>query len=331
MNQRYSQVSAVPLSLGVFLAHDNYDHNPDPLHMSATTIIKPLRQIVLAARVPESDAVVDLASMMASRLGTAIHSGIEHAWINHYQTAMASLGFPQHVINLVRINPTADEVAANPDIIPVYMEQRLTKKVGKWTISGKFDFIGQGRLEDFKNTSAFVVMNHTNDEKFAKQGSIYRWMGPHLITQDHMAIQFIIRDWAAARARAEQNYPQRAFVERILSLEPAGDIQIYVERKLALIERYWDAPESEVPPCSDDELQRSEAVFKYYANPDNAAKGGRSTKNFNDKPTAMAHLASAGKGVVKEVPGQVTACRFCNAFAACTQKDALVAAGDLTL
>jgi hypothetical protein len=36
-------------------------------------------------------------------------------------------------------------------------------------------------------------------------------------------------------------------------------------------------------------------------------------------------------GLVKEVPGQVTACKYCPAFSICSQKDALIAAGDLIL
>lgn len=333
MIQRYSNVSAVPLSIGVFLATDHYDHNNDPLTISATSIIKPLRQIVLGARVPETDGVVELASMMASRIGTAIHSGIELAWAddNLRNSALESLGIPARVRALVRINPTADEVKGNPDIIPVYMEQRLSKKVGKWTVSGKFDFVGQGRLEDFKSTSAYVVQKGINDEKFTMQGSIYRWMGPDIITNPNMAIQFIIKDWSRAQASQNPTYPQAAHVERILTLKPVEEIQQYVERKLTLIEKYWDAPEDEVPQCSEDELIRSDAVFKYYSDPAKANAGGRSTKNFDDKQLAYTHLAQAGKGVVKEVPGQVTACRFCPAFPVCTQKDALVAAGDLIL
>ena len=48
--RKYLNNSNVPLSLAVFLATDNYDHESDTI--SATTLIKPLRQIILAARVP---------------------------------------------------------------------------------------------------------------------------------------------------------------------------------------------------------------------------------------------------------------------------------------
>ena len=329
MNQKYSQTASVPLSLAVFLATDHYDHNPDPYTISATTMIKPVRQIILGARVSYDDAVVDLSSMLPNRIGTAIHTGIETAWMTNYQGAMRTLGIPQKVIDLVRINPTMEELSANLNIIPVYMEQRLTKQVGKWTISGKFDFIGQGRLEDFKNTTAYVVQRHTNDDKFTWQGSLYRWMGPNIITKDHMAIQFLITDWKPAMAKQDPSYPQQRLIERILPLKTPEEVQGYVERKLNLIERFWDAPEDQIPQCSEEDLQRSDPVYKYYANGD--VNSARSSKNFDSKDEAYVHLSKAGKGAIKDVPGMVTACRFCKAFPVCTQKDALVAAGQLVL
>ena len=36
-------------------------------------------------------------------------------------------------------------------------------------------------------------------------------------------------------------------------------------------------------------------------------------------------------GIVVEKPGLVMACKYCSAFSACSQKDDLVASGDLTI
>ena len=38
-----------------------------------------------------------------------------------------------------------------------------------------------------------------------------------------------------------------------------------------------------------------------------------------------------GENIVKEIKGGVVACRYCNAFDLCTQKDAYLASGELTL
>lgn len=324
---RYSNVSSVPLSLAVFLATDHYDHNDDPNTISATTLIKPVRQIVLSARVPETENVVDLTSMVSSRMGTAIHDGIERAWKEHHATALSALGLPKRVISQIRINPKPEEL--QDGIIPIYMEQRSSRKVEKYTISGKYDFVGDGRLEDFKSTSVYTAINHTNDEKYSWQGSIYRWLNPKIITQDEMAIQFIFTDWSAAKARADANYPQKRIQQRIIPLKSYQETDAYVLRKIRDIERYWHADEKDIPLCTDEDLWRTTPEFKYYKNP---TKMTRSTKNFETYQEAHQRFMEDGQvGVVVEKPGKVTACKYCAAFSVCTQKDTLVASGDLEI
>lgn len=322
---KYSNISSVPLSMAVFLATDHYDH--DDATISVTTLIKPLRQVILGARIPVGDASVELVQMTASRMGTAIHDGIERAWLNHYRTAMTALGYPNKVIDRIIINPAPGEL--RDDHIPIYLERRSKKQVGKHLVSGKFDFVGEGRLEDFKSTSVYSYISNCNDDKHALQGSIYRWLNQDIITQDDMAIQYIFTDWSAARARSEANYPPQRIHQRILPLKSVSETQAYVEAKLAQIDQFWEAPEGQLPLCSDEDLWRSDPVFKYYKNPEKTA---RSTKNFDNVHDARLKLIEDGNvGIVKEVPGQVTACKYCNAFSICSQKDTLIANGDLIL
>lgn len=324
---KYANTSAVPLSLAIFLATDNYDHNPDTNTISATALIKPVRQIVLGARVPEDMSPVDLVNMVPSRMGTAIHDAIERSWKDNYKNAMEALGYPKRVIEKIRINPKPEELTDGE--IPVYMEQREQKQVGKFMITGKYDFIGDGRVEDFKSTSTYTAMNNTNDEKYIWQGSIYRWLNPVIITKDEMAIQFIFTDWSKAKAMQDQKYPQQRIQQRILPLKSIQETDAFVKRKLGQIEQYWDAPEDQIPLCTDADLWRSEPVFKYYKNPE---KRARSTKNFDNRHDATLRMIEDGNvGVVVEQPGQVTACKYCPAFAVCSQKDALIASGDLVL
>lgn len=322
----YANVSSVPLSMAVFLATDSYDHVDEPNYISATSLLKPLRQLILAARVPKDESPVDLSNMIASRMGSAIHDAIERAWKDNYKTALETLGYPAGVIKKIRINPPQENQEAG--IIPIYLEQRAYKKVGKWTIGGKYDFIGDGRVEDFKSTSVYTYINKTNDDKYIWQGSLYRWLNPKLVTRDEMAIQYIFTDWQGAKAKTDPNYPPKRIHQKLLKLKSVAETEAFVRRKLALIEQYWDAPEDQIPECTDEDLWRSEPVFKYYANP---AKTARSTKNFDNKQDAYTYMAQAGKGVVIEKPGQVTGCKYCPAFALCSQKDRLIASGDLLM
>jgi hypothetical protein len=324
---KYGNPSAIPLSLGVFLATDTYDYDGTPNTISATTLLKPLRQIILSARVPQEDVTVDIAAMVNSRMGSAIHDAIERAWVNNYQKAMADLGIPKRVIERVRVNPKPEELTE--DTIAVYLEQRQTKQVGNWRVSGKFDFVGDGRVEDFKSTSAFTAMNGTNDDKYIWQGSIYRWLNPSIITKDEIAIQWIFTDWSKAKAMADPKYPQTRTVQKMFPLKSVQETDAFVRRKLEQIDRHFNDDEADLPPCTDEDLWRSDPVFKYYKNPDKTA---RSTKNFESLHDARLRLIEDGSvGVIKEVPGQVTACKYCPAFSICTQKDALIASGDLVL
>jgi hypothetical protein len=321
----YANTSAVPLSLAVFLATDGYDH--DSSTISATALMKPLRQIILGNRMPEGDASVDLIQMVPSRMGSAIHDGIERAWLHNHAVALKSLGYPDKVIDRVLINPEPEDLYE--DCIPIYMEQRAHKQVGKYVVSGKFDFVGDGRVEDFKSTGVFTAINHTNDDKHTLQLSLYRWLNPEIITKDDGVIQFIFTDWSSARARTEAKYPPQRIQQRILPLKSVAETERYVINKLALIDKHELTPEADLPLCTDEDLWRSAPVFKYYKNPEKLA---RSTKNFDTKPEAYIRMAEeGGKGIVLEKPGQVMACKYCNAFALCSQKDDLVAAGDLVL
>jgi hypothetical protein len=327
MSARFANVSEVPLALAVFLASDYYDYSDDPTEISATTLLKPLRQIILATRVPPGDGLVNLADMMNNRMGAAIHDGIEKAWVTNYAKAMQAIGLPQRVIDRVRINPKREELTE--DILPIYLEQRLKRKIGKWTVTGKFDFVGEGKVQDFKSTSTFTYKKQVNADKYTQQGSIYRWLDPKLITQDEMDIHYIFTDWKPAMAKTDPAYPPKRFHKQSFPLMSLQETENFIRRKLELIEQFWDAPEDDIPLCDDDELWRSEPVFKYYKNP---AKTARSTKNFDTRAEAMIRMAEDGNvGIVKEVPGQVTACKYCPAFAACSQKDQLVASGDLIL
>ena len=325
----YANVSEVPLALAVFLATDHYDHDSDPFTVSATTLLKPLRQIILPNRIPPGEGLVNLADMMNSRMGTAIHDGIEKAWMGNYRQAMEAIGLPQRVIDRVVINPSDELLNSTTDLIPIYLEQRLSRQLGKWKITGKFDFIGEGKVQDFKSTSTFTYKKQTGADKYTQQGSIYRWLDPVKIHQDRMDIHYIFTDWKGAMAKTDPSYPPKRFHTQSFDLLSLNETEAFIRKKLALIEQYWDAPEEEIPQCDDDELWRSEPQFKYYKNPEKTA---RSTKNFDTMQDAMIRLHEDGNvGIVKEVPGQVTACKYCPAFIACTQKDKLVAAGDLIL
>jgi hypothetical protein len=167
---RYSNQMNIPLPLAVFLATDDYDY--DPTAISATALMKPIRQLILTKRVNPEDNPIDISGLVSSRMGSAIHAAIEKAWLTP-KNALKALGLPEKIANNIVINPSKEMLEFNPDAIPVYMEQRAYRQVGKHKVSGKFDFVAEGRVQDFKSTSVYSYLNQTNVAKYALQGSIY--------------------------------------------------------------------------------------------------------------------------------------------------------------
>jgi hypothetical protein len=328
MTTRFTNVSEVPLALAVFLASDNYDYDDTPNTISATTLLKPLRQIILPSRMPPGEGLVSLPDMLSNRMGAAIHDAIERAWKTNHKGAMEALGFPKKVIERVVVNPEEGKVYDGE--IPIYLEQRLKRKLGKWTVTGKFDFVGEGRVQDFKTASVWSYMNQVNASKQTLQGSIYRWLDPQLITEDEMDIIHIFMDWKQGMVKTDPAYPPQRFKKQTFPLISVQETQQLIEKKVGLIDQHWDTPEDQLPLCDDEDLWRSEPIHKYYKS-GNTSKS-RSTKNFDNLHDARLRLIEDGStGSIKTVPGTVTACKFCPAFAICTQKDQLIAAGELLM
>lgn len=325
--QQVTNNSNLPLSIAVWLAHDDYDHDSRENHISATSLLKPLKQLILSNRV-DNEAKDDIVGLIPSAMGSSIHNGIEAAWVGSYAKNLEKLGYPKRVIERIRVNPSSEDLKADPDIIPIYLEVRSEKEIDGFIISGKFDFIGDGRLEDFKTTSVYTFMKGTKDEDYINQGSIYRWLNPDKVTRDDMAIQFIFTDWQGSRTR-EPNYPNMRTVEKKFMLNSYQATEAFVRKQLATIKKYWDKPESEIPECNDDDLWRKPTVYKVYK--DEKAKRAMSGGVFDEDKRGAERFAREKGAIVKTFPGEVVACRYCKAFEICEQKQKYLDSGELQL
>lgn len=312
----------LPLPLAVWLVHDDYDYNPDPDYISATSLLRSTKQIVLGKRIPSEDREMDVAELLASSLGTAFHDSVEHAWRSGGKLALKKLGYPAAVYENLVINPTPEQLAENPKIVACYIEQRTVKEIAGFKVGGKFDMILDGRLFDHKSTSVYAYLLGSKDEDYALQMGIYRWLNPDKVLDDHGFINFLFTDWQKSMSLSNPNYPaQRALGYPVLmwSIEK---VQEWIISKLHEVKKCWNLPEEQIPPCTDKELWRSEPKYKYYSDPAKMnVPGARATKNFDTKAEADAHRAACGKGAVKTVPGEVKACGYCPAFEICKQKD----------
>jgi len=303
----------LPLSIAAWLVADDYDHDDRPNLISATSLLKPIRSLLLNINYPPNGDT-DISNLIASRLGSAIHSSIENSLKNISKNKLLELGYAPGLVNSIQINPE------EPSDVSIYIEQRAEREFHGYIISGKFDAIINGVLEDFKTTSTRTYMDQTMKDKYIKQGSIYKWLNPDKIIEDYMVINYIFTDWSSMKAMQDKEYPQSRIVSQKFPLLTTQETEQFIKETLNTLNKYKDKPQSEYPLCTSEELWQTEGVFKYYKDP---SKTSKSTKNFANQFEAYERLRQDGNtGVVKYVAGEAKACKYC-------RKDKCTQAADL--
>lgn len=322
---RYTNLTNIPLSVAVWLIADDYDGQARKDKMiSVTTLLKSPRQIILGKRAEatQSTKVIDVADLMNSALGKAFHNAVESVWNNRPQLekALADLGYPPKTIKKIVVNPTEKTEGQ----IPVYMEQRVEREFCGWTITGKYDMICDGAIEDHKSTSTFIYINDSKSDDYALQGSMYRWLNPDIVNKPYMQINFLFKDWTKAES-GKSNYPPSRLHHKKYDLLPIAATETFIRNKLQVLDECMQLPEPELPYCTKEELWQREPTYKYYKS---GVISSRSTKNFDTAQEAYARLEEdGGTGLVVEVPAKPTACLYCNVSHMCSQFSEMKAAG----
>lgn len=328
MAYKYTNKNNISLALAVFLMHDSYDYDDRANVISATGLLKSIRQIVLAHQNKDLAKTVDISDLVPSRMGSAIHTGCEEAWLDRKNVleALKVFGAADSVTDSIRVNPETPV----PGEMPVYVEQRAEKEINNTIISGKYDLVLDGVLNDYKSTSVWTYIYDSNSDNYIKQGSIYKWLSPDKITSDIININYIFTDWSAARAKQDgKRYPQQRIITKEYPLWSTEETEQWIINKLESYQSFIDSPQQDLPECDDTELWASETVYKYYKNPASTAK---STKNFATMDEALMRQSADGNvGTVKEVPGEVKACRYCSVVGICEQAENMLASGRLNL
>ena len=348
----------IGLSVAAFLALDNYDYDKRSDHISTTTLIRSTKQVALSLQPSDINdrriRALDVTDLVASTTGSAVHDALERTWLNGgYKKSMKVLGYAQDDIDSVVVNPKHEKKG----MIPVYVEKRGKIAVGDWYVTGMFDFVGQGKVEDLKNTIEFIVKKAIAEKPkmaqimrsplsawdklqsverscpklfdYMMQGSIYR-MIHHVITKDYMTIQFMIKDFKKYN-RNKDGFPNVNPYGIDLPLFDRDSTMQYILHKLDQLDTALMQNQEAMIPCNDNELWRGEAVWKYFKNPD--AK--KATKVFGAGTEAAykahAHCSEMGIGIVKEFKQSPTACVYCVNNKFCLQCRDYVLKGELFL
>lgn len=325
MTQRYTNKYDISLPMAVWLTRDTYDYNLNPTYISATSLLKPIKQIILERR-ETNETLPDVSDFIASRMGNAIHDSFEKAWCQSAQSGLEALGYPDSVIEKILVNPEPEQI--QEDSICIYFERRSIKEIAGFKVGGKFDMVADGVISDLKTTSVFGYMSGSKDKDHQLQGSIYRWLNPELITSEYINIQYLFTDWSKGSyvQQKDKGYPPLKIVQKKIPLLSLKETEKFISSRLALIKTYIDVKEPSLPECTKEELWQGDSVFKYYKK-----KGAaRSTKNFDSLSEANERFYQDGSvGEVKEIKGIAKACNYCRVYEHCSQKDRLIQEGIL--
>ena len=323
----YTNHNNVSLPLAVFLMYDDYNYDERSNVVSATGLIKPLRQLILTHQNPTEAKTVEISELVASRMGNAIHKGCELAWTDlpTVKKALKALGANDDAADSIRINPPYLKEGETA----VYVEQRVEKTIGDFIISGQYDLVLDGVLNDFKSTSVWTYIFDSSADSYIKQGSIYKWLSPDKITSDYININYIFTDWSAAKAREKKDYPQFKAVTKKYYLWSSEETENWIRNRLETYKLHLNTPQEGLPECTDAELWATEAKYKHYKDSSStrASNGG----TFTSMDDALKFQAQKGGGIIKTIPGTVRHCPYCPVLDICTQAKAMQVSGRLIL
>lgn len=321
----------VSFPLAVWLAHDDYDYDNRGNAVSTTSLIKPLRQLILKIREQSNKVEFDITDMLKAKIGSAIHAVNEIAWTEKH-TILKALLIKQEdpeLIKRFRVNGKFITGKTVDDPIDIWLEQRTEKAINDFIITGKYDLVWFGRLSDIKSTSTYTYEKKTKDQDFILQGSIYRWLNPDKITDDFVNIEYIFTDWNE-RNLAKDGYPQSPVLQVSLPLMSLKDTENYIVSKLNALVEGLMLQDVDLPRCSEHDLWITEEVWQYFSKVGNtrASKNFDKRNNKNPKLAAETHMGQkGGVGEVRKKPQKAKACGYCAVAHVCSQFRELLSNG----
>jgi len=301
----------IALPIALWAAYDEYDYNSRENVISTTSLLNPTRMVALQRLNKDADKIVDIADLIGSRLGSAIHDSFEKVLLNekYIKETLKMMGFDESKIDKVKINPDTVEL----DEIPLWIEQRTEKAIDKWIISGKYDMVINYQVQDIKSTSVWTYMFGSNNDKYIQQMSIYKWLNQDKIKKDTGVIHYIFTDWSKQKAIQDKTYPQQRVLSKEFRLMSLAQTEKFIKGKLDKLNKVLET--GELPLCTSEELWQEPNKWKYFKK----KSANRATKVYSTEEEAYQRLADEGQGEVKYFPGGVKRCNYCSVREFCNQ------------
>lgn len=205
------------------------DYKPREHQYSVTTILNPIRQIILSRRYNDN-IVQDVSDMIWLLFGTALHSVLENSKENDTQ-------FKEE-----------------------YLKQDLgiiDSSLKGYFLSGKADLLDAMLkcMIDYKSTSVYKIKSKEYDDWY-KQLLMYAWLFVKIgFEVDNGKIVALLKDWSKTKAKVDRTYPQYPVqvVPFKFTEEDFKYIEQYIKEKFTQIRKYENVPDDELPMCSEEE------------------------------------------------------------------------------
>ena len=199
------------------------DYSPTPKRYSATTLLKPVREILLKRR-HDSKLECDCSEMIWLLFGKAVHSILEQ-----YGTGENE-----------------------------FTEARLEVELENgYTVSGILDFydMKKGEVVDYKTASVWKVM-YKDFEDWKKQGLIYAWLlRKNGLECKSATFYAILKDHSRQKAKFDTEYPKDPVyrIEFAVTDEEIAEIDEFIKDKIERLRENEDKPDDELPLCTLEE------------------------------------------------------------------------------
>lgn len=219
----------------VSLVDNNY--KPTPHQYSCTTILKPTRQIILERRYGEQ-IEQDVSDMCWMIFGIAVHSVIE--------------------------NSQEDEGQFKEEKLKVDLG-KYWKELKGYHLSGRSDLIDllEKEIIDWKTCSAWKVI-YKDFEDWRKEMLIYAWAVKDMDFEINKAkaIAFI-KDHNKTKSKIDSKYPKLPiWVEKFkFNKNSFEEIEKFIYNKFMELKKYENAPDEELPLCTNEERWREPTKY----------------------------------------------------------------------
>jgi hypothetical protein len=255
-------------------------------NLSVTQLINSPK-IVALTQTYQDELEEDVADMVWSIFGSAVHTVLEHGKDDN------------HIV-----------------------EARLHAQLDGWHISGAIDLqieTPEGiQIRDYKTTSAWATMN--DKVEWEQQLNIYAWLVEKVrnVKVLDLGIVAIVRDWNRRDAANREGYPEAPIKELPIKLWSYEDREAFVLDRIAqhsACEFSMETGEA-LPPCTPEQMWEKPTVYAV------RKKGGVRAKSLHETSEAAEEaLGGLGKDYELDVRlGERTRCaNFCSVNQWCVQ------------